>query len=295
MLGIGDVKATTVVSLEVCEIVDRIHHVVDRHEIVQARLDPDQRHPFRQGVADALQHLERIVGAIDLVDLAGARVTDYRAGAIDPVRDAALLAHHLFGVVLGAEVRVIEILGFLEHVLAETAAVETAHRYRADVVKAAGAERLGRAHRVQCAVDVGEALALLAGAHVVDRGEVEEMIDAALELRDIGGGDAETVGGDVAADADDALGRHRETCFQFIELVTGGVPHQQMDGAATGQQVFDKETADKAGAAGQEIVHGRSSLLIVVGVSIGTAMIAYRKSTVIRSRSFGFSASVRFR
>ena len=69
---------------------------VDRHDVRPPDLEPDQRKPRRQRVADLLQRLEEVVGPVDLVHLASARVThdDRRAihapGAVDPRADELL-------------------------------------------------------------------------------------------------------------------------------------------------------------------------------------------------------------
>jgi hypothetical protein len=48
--------------------------------------------------------------------------------------------------------------------------------------KHAGADRLGEPHRVARAVDVGVSAALGAGVEIVDRRQVEEVVDLPLEL-----------------------------------------------------------------------------------------------------------------
>ena len=63
-------------------------------------------------------------------------------------------------IVLGLEIRMVEILGLVEHVLAKDAVVEAGGGDRAHVVEAAGADRLRELDRVARAVDVGRAAAL---------------------------------------------------------------------------------------------------------------------------------------
>jgi hypothetical protein len=53
------------------------------NEVQVAALDADQRHPARPGLAQTLQRLEEIVRTVDLVDVAGLRVTDDGAGPVD--------------------------------------------------------------------------------------------------------------------------------------------------------------------------------------------------------------------
>ena len=75
-----------------------------------AALEADHRHPGRHGVAQLLDQLEEVVGAVDLVDLAGRRIADDDARPVDPPRDRGLRPHEAFALVLGAEIRVRQVL-----------------------------------------------------------------------------------------------------------------------------------------------------------------------------------------
>ena len=132
-------EALAVEALLVREIVERVGDEVDRHDVDAPAFDADHRHPRRQRVAQLLQRLEEVVRAVDLVDVAGLRVADDEARPVDPERPLAVLAHDAFGIVLGPEVRMVEVLGLLEHVLAEDAVVEAGGGDRAHVMEAAGA------------------------------------------------------------------------------------------------------------------------------------------------------------
>ena len=65
-LGVGQVR----------DVVHRLGDEVDRHDAGLAALRPGQRRPFRQRVAQLLEQLEEVVGAVDLVHLAGLRMAD---------------------------------------------------------------------------------------------------------------------------------------------------------------------------------------------------------------------------
>jgi hypothetical protein len=186
-------------------------------------------------------------------------VADDDARAVDAPGDVALLAHDCLGVVLGAEVGVVELLGLLEHVLAERAVVEARGGDRARVVEAAGPDRLGELDRVARAVDVGGLLALGIGGEVVDRGEVEAVLHLALELRQVGGGNAQLRLREVAHDRDDALRVLAPARPQLVELPDRALAHQHVDVAFALDEPVDEETADEAGPSGHEVGHGVSS------------------------------------
>ena len=71
----------------------------------------------------------------------------------------------------------VEVFGLVEHVLAPLAAVEAGGGDRADLVEAAGLDRARELDRVAGALDVGDLLRLGVGGHVVDRRQVEEVVD----------------------------------------------------------------------------------------------------------------------
>jgi hypothetical protein len=112
---------------------------------------------------------------------------------------------HGFGIVLGLEVRMVEVFGLLEHVLAKDAVVESGGGDGTHVVEAACRQRLRALHRVPRAIDVGRLLVFSACLQVIYGGEVEEVLDLALELLQVGVGDSEIFLRQVADDRDDIL------------------------------------------------------------------------------------------
>src|SRR5690554_509791 len=111
-------------------------------------------------------------------------------------------------------------------------------------------------------LDVGNRLSFFVGAHVVNRRQVEEMIHPSLQSLD-----------NLRADTQVLTGQVTDNCLyptlvdtpalpQLIQLAKGLLPYQQMYCAAPGQQFLYQKTADKTGAACQEIIH-RSSILPV--------------------------------
>ena len=160
-------------------------------------------------VAHLLDELEEVIGAVDLVDLAGLRVADDDARAIDPPRDFRLRPHDPLALVLGGVIGMIEPARLFEHVLAEHAVVKAGRGDRAHVMEAARLDRLGEGERVGDAGDVGAHHLLRRGVEVVDRREMEEMIDLALELARVARRDAEIGLGYVAFDQGHTLGAAR--------------------------------------------------------------------------------------
>ena len=90
--------------------------------------------PRRQHCAHLLDELEEVIRSVDLVDVTGLRIADDEARAVDAERPLAFLAHDSLRIMLGLEVGVIEVLGFVEHVLAEHAVVEAGRRDGTHVV-----------------------------------------------------------------------------------------------------------------------------------------------------------------
>jgi hypothetical protein len=105
------------------------------------------------------------------------------------------------------------------------------------------------------ALDVGGLLLLGRRLEVVDRREMEEVVDLALELAQVRVGDAELRLGEVADDGDDLALVHAEALAQRRELLLRSAPHQHVDRLAALVQVGDQEAADEAGGSGDEVGH----------------------------------------
>ena len=205
-LRVDEVEGAAVEVGLVGDVVHRRGDVVDGHDVRLADLDADQREPLGQRVADLLDRLEEVVRAVDLVHLAGLGVADDDRRPVHAPRHRGPLAHELLGLELGAVVRVGELLALVEDVLGEVAVVHAGDGDRGGVVEVARAELVGEVDGVLGAVDVEPAVALLVGGHVVDRREVEEVLDA-RERRPVLVGDAEQRLGEVADDRLDAVAR----------------------------------------------------------------------------------------
>jgi hypothetical protein len=156
---------------------------------------------------------------------------------------------------LGAEIRMVELLGLVEHVLAEHAFVEAGRRDRAHVMERARADRRREIDRVTRALDVRGLLLFGRSLQVVDGREMEEMVDLALELSQVRVRDAELRLAEVADDRDDLALVRTELLAQRSELLLRSAAHQRVDRLATLVQVGDQEAADEAGGPGDEVGH----------------------------------------
>ncbi len=181
-IRVGEAEGTTVETLEVGDVVHRPGDEVDRDDVDLATADAGHRRPGRERLPDPPDQLEEVVGTVDLVHLAGLGVADDDPRPVDAPRPLALAPDDALGLVLGRVVGVVVDVGRLvEHVLAPRPLVEAGGSDRADHVEAARLEALGELHRVARALDVGDPLRLGVGLQVVDRGEVEEVVDLADE------------------------------------------------------------------------------------------------------------------
>ena len=187
-------------------------------------------------------------------------MADDEARPVDAKRDRALLANHRFRIVLGAEIRMVEVFRLLEHVLAEDAVVQAGRGDRAHVVEAASADRPGEFHRVARAFDVGGLLAFRRRLEVVDRREVEDVRDLPLELPLVGGAHAELRPGEIALHRHHELRRLTPGGAQRVELALRLLADEHVDGLAAGDEPLDEEPPDETGCAGDEVSH-RSLLL----------------------------------
>ena len=168
----------------------------------------------------------------------------------------ALLAHQAFGIVLGAEIGIVEAFRLVEHVLAEHARVQAGGRNRTGVVEAAGLERVGQLQGMPRAIDVGRDLARFVGRQVVDRGEVEEMRDLAAQVPERAPASRRRRGlprSPVTATTRSlsAPSRSRKAANFFIDSLRT----RHMDRALALEQLLQQEATDEPGSAGHEITH----------------------------------------
>ncbi len=217
---------------------------------------PDRRQPRRQHPPRPLQRLEEVVGPVDLVDLPRARVADHDPRPVDAPGPRAFLADQPLGLVLGAEVGVrVQAFGLVEHVLAPLALVKTGRGDRADLVEAAGLDRARQLDRVPGALDVGDLLRFGAGGDVVDRRQVEEVVDLAAHRHQVLLGDAEAGLGEIARDRDDARPVGSPAGPQLLQPPPRAGSDKRVDRPLALQQSLDQVAADEAGCAGDEVAH----------------------------------------
>ena len=149
----------------------------------------------------------------------------------------------------------VEVFGLLEHVLGPGALVEAGGGDRADLVEAAGLDRAGEFDRVPRALDVGDLLGLGAGGHVVDRRQVEEVVDVAAQRQQVLLGDAEARLGEIAGDRHDPRPIGSPGRPQLLEPPARARPDQRVDRALALQESVDEVATDEPGRSGDEVVH----------------------------------------
>ena len=148
---------------------------------------------------------------------------------------------------------------FLEHVLGKRTLVEAGGCDGGDLVEAAGAQAFGQGDGLGRAIDVADPLALGVGLHVVDGGQVKEVIDFTRVLLDPGGLDPQLRLAEVALDGNDLVVVRAPQFPQSLHLGQGTGAHQQVDDAAPVQELGYQEASDKTSTAGDKVVHIRSS------------------------------------
>src|SRR6185312_1843064 len=201
--------------------------------------------------------LEEIVRPVDLIHLTGAAVAHHHRRSVHAPGPLAFLAHDFFALMLGHEIRMVVVLGLVEHVFAEDALVQAGRRNGRHMVKMSGVNRLGELHGVARAFDVDGNLAGFVGTQVIDRGQVVEMIDLALEFFDRIGRDAELFAGEVAKHRNHPGRAGAPELAQPGYFGLAPLSDQEINHRALAlQQFFDKAFANEAGRAGDEILHG---------------------------------------
>ena len=240
----------------VADVVQRVDHKINRNDVQTAPFKAHRRHPRRQDLAHALDQLEQVIRAVNLVHLARGAVAHHHGGAVNRPGTLELFAHDFFALVLGHEVRVLVVLGLVKHVLAEHAFIQARCRDRTDVVQLAHVNRLRKFNHVARAVDVDGDLAFFRRTQVVYRRKVVEVINLTFERLDVFRRHAELFGRQVAKHRDHAGGAGTPKLSEPRHLAFTFFANQEMhDRALTVQQFLDEALANEAGCAGDEILH----------------------------------------
>jgi hypothetical protein len=119
------------------------------------------------------------------------------------------------------------------------------------VVEAAHLERVRELDHVLGALGVGLLHGLLLGGHVVDRREVEEVVDRLAEALD-----AQRRLGEVACHRLDAAFGGPQPLHERVDLAARPFAHEHVDGPLALQQLGEQVPADEARRAGDEVVQG---------------------------------------
>ena len=122
--GVNQMKALFGNRGLVADVVQRIDHKINRHNIDPATFEPHRRHPGRQYLAHALDQFEEIVRTVNLVHLAGGAVTHHHCRPKHRPGHLAFLAHDFLALVLGLEVGVVVVFRLFKHVFTKHAFVQ---------------------------------------------------------------------------------------------------------------------------------------------------------------------------
>ena len=166
------------------DVDERVGDEVDGHDVRRSEVGADEPAPCGK-CGEPLDRGEQVIGTVDLVDLAGLGVTDDDRGPVDAPGHLRLGPDDPLGLELRAVIGRGKVLALVEHLLAEAARMLAGDGDRRDVVKAADTERVGELDDPSGAVDVDGVVDVLRRRHVVERPEVDEVIDLALQPFDV--------------------------------------------------------------------------------------------------------------
>ena len=114
---------------------------------------------------------------------------------------------------------------------------------------------VGELDDVARALDVGLLRGLLVGLHVVDRGEVEEVVDLLGEVVD-----PEALLEQVAVHGHDPALVGAQLLDQGVDLAPRALAHEHVDRAVALQQLLHQVAADEPGRTRDEVVHSDALL-----------------------------------
>src|SRR6056297_2825631 len=129
------------------------------------------------------------------------------------------------------------------------------------MVKATGFKRLGALNRMASAVDIGHLIGLGAGLQIVDRSQMEKVLDLPVQCLPVSWPKTQTRFGKITADRNNPLLVLAPAFInQAIELFPRSTPNQHMNITLANQELIDQVPADEPRATGDEIGHEHFSL-----------------------------------
>ena len=174
------------------------------------------------------------------------------AWPVDPPRNLELVAGELLRFELGPRVRFTEPLALVEHVLEKRSAITTGDGDGAGVMKPHRFDLVRQLDGVSCAFDVHPAVRPLIRSHVVDRREVEEVVNPLEHLsvffRDPEGGITQ-----IADDRHDPTRLSSPACLKLLQPRPRSLAHEHVDESLSLEQPLDEIAADESGRAGHEV------------------------------------------
>ena len=180
-MRVGQMEGSAVEALDMRDMIDGSGDKVDRNQVYSSSFDANHGHPLRKKLSNPLDNAEEIIGTVDLIHFAGLGVADDDARPVHAPGHGTLAPDDLLRLVLAFEVGMIELARFVEHVLPKRALIEPGSCNGAHMMKAPRADVLRKIGDVSRARDIGFHLDQSVCGEIVDRGEVEDVIDVALQ------------------------------------------------------------------------------------------------------------------
>ena len=248
------------------DVVERGDDEVDRHDVDAPALEADRRHPRRQQLAHALDQLEEVVRPVDLVHLAG-RASRRRPA---PGGTPSTAPSHSLRTIFSLSCLVMK-YGWSRPSASSNMSSRNTPSYRPAAaieltwcrwpasIALANSTTLRVPSMLTAICDFG------VGRQVVDRGQVVDVVDLALELLDVVGRHAELLRGEVA------VHRDRRARCRLVAPVRRAAPatlpslsgrsRKWTTAPRARQQGLDEPLADEAGGSGDEIAACRTPSL----------------------------------
>ena len=213
-LRVGEVEAIYL-RVGVSNGIHCINDVIDRNDIEASTFKTDGRHPLGKSVTQLLQHLEEVVGAINLIDFTSLGMTNDHTGAIDFIWHlATLFTDDFFCHMFGAQIGIVKILCLLKHIFTEDALVESSRSYGADMMKITRPQGFGTIDRRMGTLNIGQLLSFAIRLQIIDSGQMKEVIDTTFKALSIICRESKIRSGQITDDGMHTLSIHAKTLLQ---------------------------------------------------------------------------------
>ncbi len=182
-----------------------INHIIDRNHVQTTTFKSKSWHPARHKATHFLNQFEEIIGAVDLINFTGFRMSQNHARTINSERNFTFTSNHTFRVMFGTKIGMLETGCFIKHIFTENTVIKTGSCNRRNMMKAFCINFISESNGISGAFDISNLLLLIRGFHIINGSQMEKVLNLAFKLVFIFFTDTQTLFTDITGNGNHSV------------------------------------------------------------------------------------------